>query len=625
MTNKPENPILPRLLKANNSISEASRIVTDVENPTFKQVEEKVRHSLLTIAVAGEVKKGKSSFINALLKQPDLMPVAAAVATSCVSKIHYGEAVNHRVHFLPGGDGKIPDPKNISLEDVPAYSTENGNHDNQKGVDFIEVACPSEFLKDGIVLVDTPGIGGLVFSHKAITYRFLPDADAVLYVTDSSVPLDASDLKFLEDISKITENIYFLQSKSDAASNLEGRAEIARRNQEKLQQRLKIKSPHYFTLSARLKLKADESGNADFLAVCGYEPVQHFILNDIRLSKERILARPCIQNLFSVAADLQREIKNRAAITANQSEEDLKRLDEKLAEQEEYYRNWNQTALPKLQKDSEAEIAKLTASTFRKLKETFGPTGVIAEGMAVQINDCEDVDALRSNKENISRAVVDASCDALVQIQKSLDEDFKVIASRIQHEFQTTFQLQGSNEPILNGETTQYNPADIDEPPSRDFGNASAKVSRSLLWSGLAFTVSSFILPGLGPLIVGAAAGAWAWFFGDLEQNEQELGQIKRVLLNSVNKSLTKFQPRAEESVQNMLTDWKREIFDFIRHATNERIGALERERKEILKSRQSTLEEKKQAGQSFQRTEAILSVGIADLEVLRRDCSAAS
>jgi putative ribosome biogenesis GTPase RsgA len=39
---------------------------------------------------------------------------------------------------------------------------------------------PNPQLKEGLVLVDTPGIGSLNTEHTAITYAFIPNADAIL-------------------------------------------------------------------------------------------------------------------------------------------------------------------------------------------------------------------------------------------------------------------------------------------------------------------------------------------------------------------------------------------------------------------------------------------------------------
>lgn len=43
------------------------------------------------LVVVGEIKKGKSSFINALLGHPELLPALSDVATSTVYQVGWGE------------------------------------------------------------------------------------------------------------------------------------------------------------------------------------------------------------------------------------------------------------------------------------------------------------------------------------------------------------------------------------------------------------------------------------------------------------------------------------------------------------------------------------------------------
>ena len=59
---------------------------------------------IFRLVVMGEIKKGKSSFINALLGEPDLLPTASDVATSTVFKLIYGPQKRFKVFFQPDVD-----------------------------------------------------------------------------------------------------------------------------------------------------------------------------------------------------------------------------------------------------------------------------------------------------------------------------------------------------------------------------------------------------------------------------------------------------------------------------------------------------------------------------------------
>ena len=105
---------------------------------------------LFRLVVMGEVKKGKSSFINALLGVKDLVPVSSDIATSTIYKICYGEKIAYKVFFFQES-GKAP--VQISSDELAAYGTEGGNPNNEKGVDFIQIFVPSPILKNGLVII----------------------------------------------------------------------------------------------------------------------------------------------------------------------------------------------------------------------------------------------------------------------------------------------------------------------------------------------------------------------------------------------------------------------------------------------------------------------------------------
>ena len=176
---------------------------------------------IFRVIVMGEIKKGKSSFINALTGTENLVPVHSDVATSTVYKIHYGPEVKYTVYFETetGQEKRVIQPN-----EVDDYGTEAGNPDNEKRVAYIRVESPAPILKNGLVIVDTPGVGGLFKKHREITWRHAPDADAVFFITESNgAPIGEEEVKFLRDLRQITPNITFVQTKSSDESRKHAR------------------------------------------------------------------------------------------------------------------------------------------------------------------------------------------------------------------------------------------------------------------------------------------------------------------------------------------------------------------------------------------------------------------
>ena len=134
------------------------------------------------VAVVGEFKQGKSSLVNGLLGQP-VCPVDDDLATSAITLVRHGEQPGAVVR-RNGGDGGDGGP--IPIDELHDWVSELGNPGNHKGVERVEITVPSAILAQGLVIVDTPGMGGLGAGHAAATLAFLPFADGLILVSDAS-------------------------------------------------------------------------------------------------------------------------------------------------------------------------------------------------------------------------------------------------------------------------------------------------------------------------------------------------------------------------------------------------------------------------------------------------------
>lgn len=381
-----------------------------------------------------------------------------------------------------------------------------------------------------------------------------------------------------------------------------------------------MQSPRYFAISSRLKALADKSGDPDDMEESGFVPVIKFILHDLHEEQERIITHRCGNRLSTEANNLQGELKNRTALYAEKTGEELRRIDEDLAEKEMLWREWQNSTLPKLQREFDADLQKLTTATFRVLKLSFGQAGEIAQEAERQIEECQDVQTLKAGAETLMKGIVDLSLDKLVEIQTNVTSSFSKTVSRIEKEFAVTMPLEIQTAIVPYDTSARYGTLPQSDIGGGEFGKITGKIQRAMWWSTMAGVASSFVLPGLGPILVAGLGGLVAWFIGDEEQKEMELAQIKRKLNGEVCKQLSKLTPQAEEVVSNLLADGKRRLFEGVSHISKLRLSSLDRERKEILKVRQDSVEERKRREESFRVMDATLSAGLADLNALLKD-----
>lgn len=180
----------------------------------------RLRRPSTVVCVVGEFKQGKSSLINALLGQ-SVCPVDDDLATSAITLVRWGEQPSAIVRRKAesGVAGDPPITQTITISEVDDWVSEIGNPGNHKRVDRVEIIVPSPLLKQGLVIVDTPGMGGLGAGHAAATLSFLPFADGLIFVSDASAELSAPEVEFLRRASELCPTVLFAQTKIDLYPN----------------------------------------------------------------------------------------------------------------------------------------------------------------------------------------------------------------------------------------------------------------------------------------------------------------------------------------------------------------------------------------------------------------------
>ena len=157
---------------------------------------ERLKDPAVRVLVVGEFKQGKSQLVNSLVSAP-VCPVDDDVATSVVT-MRPPRRDTPSVALVRVGDGNgTPERTEVPLGELAAYVSEAGNPGNRSGLRHAEVGIPRTLLAGGLVLVDTPGVGGLGSAHGAATTAALAAADAVIMVSDAAQEYTRPELDFL--------------------------------------------------------------------------------------------------------------------------------------------------------------------------------------------------------------------------------------------------------------------------------------------------------------------------------------------------------------------------------------------------------------------------------------------
>ncbi|HHY12427.1 MAG TPA: GTP-binding protein, partial [Firmicutes bacterium] len=162
----------------------------------------------LIISVIGQFKRGKTALVNAILGD-EILPVGIVPLTSVVTKIRNGNAFRAVVHFLNGSSQQVPQAE------LSGFISEQENKNNHKNVDFVDLWYPCNLLGQGVILVDTPGVGSVHRHNTEASYAFVQKSDAVLFVLSVDSPINELEREFLLQAERYASKFYFVVNKVD--------------------------------------------------------------------------------------------------------------------------------------------------------------------------------------------------------------------------------------------------------------------------------------------------------------------------------------------------------------------------------------------------------------------------
>jgi hypothetical protein len=162
------------------------------------------------VVVAGEFKKGKSSLVNALLGAA-VCPVDDDAATALPTYVRYGEQVE--AALLHPGDPPRQEP--VPIDRIREHVVAEGEFDPAPELAGVVVRLPRTMLAGGLVVVDTPGVGGIASAHARASLAAISMADAVVFVTDASQELTGAELDFLTQARKLCADVVCVVTKTD--------------------------------------------------------------------------------------------------------------------------------------------------------------------------------------------------------------------------------------------------------------------------------------------------------------------------------------------------------------------------------------------------------------------------
>ena len=166
----------------------------------------------IRVVIAGQLKQGKSQLLNSLLNVP-VARVGDDETTVLATVVSYSEQVTAQliVAAPDGGEPSVIPIPPASLTTDLRRAPEAGGREVLR----VEVTADSPLLKHGLAFIDTPGVGGHGQPHLSATLGLLPDADAMLMISDTSQEFTEPEMTFIRQAYEICPVTAVVATKTD--------------------------------------------------------------------------------------------------------------------------------------------------------------------------------------------------------------------------------------------------------------------------------------------------------------------------------------------------------------------------------------------------------------------------
>ncbi|MGC8794982.1 MAG: dynamin family protein [Bryobacteraceae bacterium] len=290
------------------------------------ELAQRLERNRFHLVVVGQFKRGKTTFLNALLGDA-VLPMAVLPLTSVVTVLRYGTTPRGVVHFLDGRTAEIQPDR------LPDYVTEKGNPRNARQVAYVDVFHPSPYLAGAVTLIDTPGVASVYEHNTQVTSDFLPRTDAAIFITSPEPPLTAAEIEFLKDLGQQVGCIFVVMNKADTVDHdhLEEVLEFTRRS---LPAGVPLDGSQIFAVSARQVLEARQKGDRLLLERSGFPAIERRLEQFLREEKNRIFQLTAGRRLLALAEELRMLLK----LQIRAAQMPLEELQAKIAEFDRQHR-----------------------------------------------------------------------------------------------------------------------------------------------------------------------------------------------------------------------------------------------------------------------------------------------
>ena len=473
----------------------------------LQQIRSKQEDKLLNLSVIGEFSSGKSTFINAMLRD-ELLSSSALQGTTVASTViepadWFGIVLEYSNGFRQTHeyDGLGSLKENLeSFTTIPHVA---------RKLETVKVYLPSEHLKKGFRIIDTPGTNALEQWHEEITVKTLHDvSDASIILVDAVKPLPETLCNFvMGNLEDILNQCVFVVTKMDLLKEKE-REQMLSYIRAKLKNTFGLEYPKVLPYASIDVIDSLENGERSELAEMSFQSEAEIFS---RMTRQRASLQA--KKLISLIDYMYGYIGNEMEGISKDSEAELERLmRSKQADLSSFISTQKRertAAFDSAAKDKHSEIVN---EFYRKSEQAFkniiGKIEALDDSQVIKnfINDkltdacSEEAKAITNVLEGNKKFFYDCFQDQMFSFWEKFEELFKNL-DILQVDFDNVdLDMQLSTE-VKNTELSEINSL-LDRKI-----NAEAVIGFGGIAAGAA--IGTMILPGFGTA-VGALLGIFA-------------------------------------------------------------------------------------------------------------------
>lgn len=290
------------------------------------------------VVVVGDFKQGKSSLVNALLGT-NVCPVDDDIATAIPTYIRYGPQPQAELLY----DTDPPEREPLELERLREKVVESGAADaDGKKPAGVMVQLPRTMLSSGLVIVDTPGVGGLSSTYAAASLAAVSMADAVLFVTDAAQELTRVEVDYLRRVREMCDTAVCVVTKTDFYPAWRKIVDLNRQHLEE------VPDTAVLPVSSALRTRAVRAEDTEMNAESGFPDLVSFVTGRVAGGAASRLAASAAADVVAVCNQIQSQFAAERSVLADPAKsaqvmEELSAAKRRVEELRSSAAKWSQT------------------------------------------------------------------------------------------------------------------------------------------------------------------------------------------------------------------------------------------------------------------------------------------